>query len=99
MKIYRALRVMLAAAAIPFFAHLASAASAPTVISFEKHVTPLLQRYCYECHGDGMNKAGLALDDYKSANDVRAPAARKHWEGVLRNVTRHEMPPDDASVF
>src|SRR5688572_27543505 len=96
MKIYLAPCVMLAAVAIPFAAN---AATAPAVISFEQHVTPLLKKYCYECHGDGMDKAGLAFDHYKSVDDVRAPAARKHWEGVLRNITRHEMPPDDASLF
>jgi hypothetical protein len=75
-----------------------AAQSSPTpAVSYEKHVVPLLQKYCYECHGDGMDKAGLALDDYKNAADVRA--GRKKWDLVLRHVTRHEMPPDDASEF
>jgi hypothetical protein len=66
-------------------------------VSFEKEVTPLLQKYCYDCHGDGAHKAGLALDDYETVADVHA--ARPKWEAVLRNVSRHEMPPDDGGVL
>ncbi len=66
-------------------------------VSFEKEVTPLLQKYCYDCHGDGAHKAGLALDDYETVADVYA--ARPKWEAVLRNVSRHEMPPDDGGVL
>ena len=63
-------------------------------ISLERDVTPLLVKYCYDCHGDGSSKAGLALDTYATAADVRA--ARAKWEAVLRNVSRHEMPQDDG---
>jgi len=66
-------------------------------VSFEKEVTPLLQKYCYDCHGDGAHKSGLALDDYKTVTDVLA--ARPKWEAVLRNVSRHEMPPDDGGLL
>jgi hypothetical protein len=70
------------------------AAEATPPISFERQVTPLLEKYCYECHGDGTHKAGLALDDYATAAHVRA--ARDKWEAVLRNVSRHEMPLDEG---
>jgi hypothetical protein len=66
-------------------------------VSFEREVTPLLQKYCYDCHGDGSHKAGLALDDYETVADVLA--ARPKWEAVLRNVSRHEMPPDDGGLL
>ena len=36
-------------------------------VSFEKHVMPLLEHYCYNCHGNGKKKGGLALDAYKDA--------------------------------
>jgi len=75
----------------------AAAEPAPKPISFEKDVTPLLQKYCYECHGDGAHKSGLALDDYATVADVLA--ARPKWEAVLHNVSRHEMPPDDGSAM
>jgi hypothetical protein len=66
-------------------------------ISFEHDVTPLLKKYCYDCHGDGAHKAGLALDDFQTLKDVHGN--RKAWEAVLRNVSRHEMPPEDAIEF
>ncbi len=67
---------------------------APAPVSFEREIKPLLQNYCYDCHGDGKHKAGLALDAYASAADVHA--ARPKWEAVLRNVSSHVMPPDDG---
>ncbi len=72
---------------------LAAVVGAAQPIAFEHEIQPLLSRYCYECHGDGVNKAGLALDSYATAADVRQ--ARKKWELVLQHVSRHEMPPND----
>ncbi len=88
----RDLPYLVAFAVAAFCAH---AAEPP--VSYEKEVVPLLKKYCYECHDESVHKAGLALDDFKTAADVRA--ARKHFESVLRNITRHEMPPDDAAEF
>ncbi len=72
----------------------ARAAEPEKLIAFEREVVPLLEKYCYECHGDGAHKAGLALDDYANAAQVRA--ARQKWEAVLHNVSRHEMPQDEG---
>jgi hypothetical protein len=73
----------------------AFAAPAPTPpVDYIKEVKPLLENYCYECHGDGASKAGLALDSYQSLADIHA--ARPKWEAVLRNVSSHVMPPDDG---
>ena len=77
--------------------HAANPVSSAQSASFEKDITPLLKTYCYDCHGDGLSKAGVALDDFKSAADVRKD--RKTWEAVLTNVTRHIMPPEDGAVF
>ena len=73
---------------------LSVSASAAT---FTRDITPLLKKYCYDCHGDGIHKSGIALDSYRTVADVLA--ARKTWESVLRVVTRHEMPDADASAF
>ena len=29
---------------------------------FSEDILPILERYCYKCHGDGEEKGGLALD-------------------------------------
>ena len=80
------------------FALISSALAAPPTtlppVSYEHEIKPVLENYCYECHGDGSKKAGLALDDYATAAEVRA--ARPKWEAVLRNVSQHLMPPDDG---
>jgi hypothetical protein len=65
--------------------------------SFEHAVAPLLKKYCYDCHADGIHKSGIALDGYRTTADVHA--ARKTWESILRVVTRHEMPAEDAAAF
>jgi hypothetical protein len=84
------IRRLLLLAALPL--GVSAAGSSP--ISYEKQIQPILREYCYECHADGTHKAGLALDSYHDAADVRA--ARQKWEAVLRNVSSHQMPPDDA---
>ena len=65
--------------------------------NYERDVVPLLQKYCYECHDENVHKAGLAFDAFETVADVHR--ARKHFEAALRQVTRHEMPPEDASAF
>ena len=78
-------------------ASLSHAAQPTHAASYEKDVVPILKKYCYECHDADIHKADLALDSYKTTADVRG--APKHFESVLRNVTRHEMPPEDAAAF
>jgi hypothetical protein len=76
------------------------AQSAPTLdadtqsaTAFQQKITPLLQQYCYECHGNGEHTANLTLDSFKTIDDVTKGA--KTWETVLRYVRSHEMPPED----
>ena len=38
---------------------------------FSEDILPILERYCYKCHGDGEEKGGLALDQYKTEKDVQ----------------------------
>jgi hypothetical protein len=67
-------------------------------LAFHQTVTPLLEKYCYECHGNGKHKGKVALDSFKSLADVEQN--RMTWEAVLRNVRSHEMPPaDDTDVL
>ncbi len=88
-----ALLALLSFAALPA-QPIATASPAP---SFEHAITPLLKKYCYDCHADGIHKSGIALDTYRTTADVHA--ARKTWESILRVITRHEMPAEDAAAF
>jgi hypothetical protein len=70
----------------------AGAASAKP-LSYEKQVLPLLEKYCYSCHGGGKKKGDLALDAYKDpASAVSDP---KTWEKVMQNLGTHVMPPEN----
>jgi hypothetical protein len=60
--------------------------------AFDRDVNPLIQKYCYECHGNGKAKAGLALDDYAGLADILSD--RDTWIDVMDNVRTHIMPPE-----
>ncbi|MEO7414628.1 MAG: DUF1587 domain-containing protein, partial [Opitutaceae bacterium] len=85
---------------------LAGVASAQSVLSppsaliagdeFQKSVAPLVEKYCFECHGDGARKGDISLDGDKSIADVRRGA--KKWESVMELVRSQQMPPDEADA-
>ncbi|MEC5125651.1 DUF1592 domain-containing protein [Verrucomicrobiales bacterium BCK34] len=64
--------------------------------AFDK-IEPILMDYCYDCHGDGMDKGDFAMDDYKSVAehldnfDV--------WYEIWKNVRSNLMPPADKPQF
>jgi len=65
---------------------------APLAISYEKQVVPLLERYCFDCHGNGKKKGGLALDAFRNAEV--AIRDQETWKKIMENVRGHAMPPD-----
>lgn len=70
---------------------LAVALPARAEVSFEKEIRPLLEDYCFDCHGDGSSKGEFSMDEYqdlsKHLDDV------EHWLAVWRNVRAQIMPP------
>ena len=60
-------------------------------VVFDKEIKPLLQDYCFDCHGDGSAKGEFSMDEYpdeaKHLSDVN------HWLAVWRNVRSQIMPP------
>ncbi|HEY3855721.1 MAG TPA: DUF1592 domain-containing protein [Verrucomicrobiae bacterium] len=69
----------------------AKAAESPGAVEFRKDIRPLLQTYCYDCHGDGMSKGKVAFDAFKS--DQAAVEDRELWERALKNLRANLMPP------
>ncbi len=65
----------------------------PAKLSYQKDVLPLLKKYCYDCHADGIKKGGVEFDTYKSHSDLLAD--RKLWNQTLLNIRSREMPPAD----
>src|SRR5262245_52547558 len=61
--------------------------------SFEADVRPLLETYCFKCHGPEKPKAGLNLSSFTNAASIhREP---KTWDSVLQQLNENLMPPKD----
>jgi mono/diheme cytochrome c family protein len=54
-------------------------------------ISPILKAHCYECHGDGARKAGLAFDALLTKDQI--PHDPQLWLKVLRNTRSRVMPP------
>lgn len=73
------------------------AASVPSPAkSFRQDIAPLLEKYCYECHGEGMSKGNVVFDEFKKDADIFAHP--DVWFKALRNVRAGLMPPPDKDV-
>lgn len=69
----------------------ASAAAAAASGTFVSEVLPLMQKYCWDCHGDGSDKGEVNFDKYTDEKTVLAD--RKVWAGVEFHVSQWTMPP------
>src|SRR6187399_1801499 len=58
---------------------------------FHERVEPILEKYCFACHGYGERKGGHAFDEFKS--DKALVGDQKLWSAVLKNVRAGLMPP------
>lgn len=63
---------------------------------YDKKVLPMLTEYCYDCHGDGMDKGNFALD--KNTDYSAILGDRKLWDSVREHVTTHVMPPENKPI-
>jgi hypothetical protein len=63
------------------------------VTTFEGDVRPVLEKYCFGCHGAEKQKADLSLESFKT--DAEAQKDRAVWEKVLKNVQSRDMPPEN----
>ena len=60
---------------------------------YAKEILPLLQEYCYDCHGDGAKKGKLALDIHSNPEEITGD--HQLWKKVWENLHRRNMPPAD----
>jgi hypothetical protein len=82
---------LLCVALISGLAARSNAADVVASNAFEHEVRPLLSKYCYDCHGEGASKGGVALDAPKV--DQTSSQNRELWWRVLKNVRAGIMPP------
>ena len=68
----------------------AAPANDTNVALFHKDIQPLLQEYCYDCHGDGTTNGNIAFDELKSDDQI---LNHDLWARVLKNTRTGLMPP------
>lgn len=72
-----------------------SFAASDAEISYKKEIEPLLENYCFKCHGEGISKGEFSMDEFK---DLSAHLKdKKHWLPIWRNVRSQIMPPSDKN--
>ena len=65
--------------------------SLPVVVSpihAPRAPVPFLQKWCYDCHGDGASKGDFSMDGPVALTD-------QDWDKIRRHVLLRTMPPDD----
>lgn len=58
-------------------------------------IEPILIEYCYDCHGDGMDKGDFAMDDFETVSDHLKDF--DVWYEIWKNVRGNLMPPADKA--
>ena len=71
----------------------ASLATADPATRYHQEILPLLENYCFSCHGEGVSKGKFSMDEFK--NLPAHLADRKHWLPVWQNLRSQVMPPSD----
>ena len=66
-------------------------AADPAAAEFKQNIQPVLEEYCYDCHGEGEKKGGVALDAFNS--NTNFAEGRDVWWRVLKNLRAGLMPP------
>ena len=81
------------AAAVMLCLTSASAVWAADEAAFADEVRPLLETYCYSCHGPAVQAANIRLDRL-STNLIDDRRDAEIWNNVLNKLRRGEMPPE-----
>ncbi len=68
------------------------AAEVSGAAQFHKDIQPILTEYCYDCHGDGAKKGGVAFDEFTSDQSILTN--RDLWWNALKYLRAGIMPPD-----
>lgn len=61
-------------------------------LKFETDIQPLLKKFCYDCHGEAKQRAGLNLE--KASTEQAILEGRKVWERAAGMIRTREMPPE-----
>ena len=70
-----------------------STLKAETNSDFVKDIKPILQNYCYDCHGLKKTKGKVDLTEYKTWEDLEKNP--ELIEKMIDVLDKNEMPPED----
>jgi hypothetical protein len=87
----QAARVLLLCLATAGVSLRATTNNLPGAAEFHDTIRPILQNYCFDCHGDGASKGQVAFDQFKS--DQAALENQELWWKALKNLRAGIMPP------
>lgn len=62
---------------------------------FEDNVLPLMEEYCYDCHGDGAQKGSFSMEELLSMGNFGDHS--KQWDRVWKNIYNRNMPPANVA--
>ena len=65
--------------------------------SFADKATPLLSKYCYDCHGEKKQKGGIEVHQLNSTES--AFRSHRFLENIAKQVEEGDMPPDDEDLL
>ncbi|MDQ5980869.1 MAG: hypothetical protein QG602_3847, partial [Verrucomicrobiota bacterium] len=74
----------------------AAARAQPAMETFKNDIQPMLETYCYSCHGEGESEGGVTLDQFKDEASLKD---HKLWLRVLKNTRSRIMPPVDEDYL
>jgi hypothetical protein len=66
-------------------------AIAPAITEYQAVIAPILEKHCYECHGDGFDKGKVAFDTLDTDEKLLKPDL---WLRVLNNTRAGLMPAE-----
>ena len=70
-----------------------AATPSPRTNDFNKHIKPILDKYCYDCHGRKKTKGKVKLTEYASFTALEKNP--KLIEKMIDALEKHEMPPEE----
>jgi hypothetical protein len=62
---------------------------------YQNEILPILEEYCFDCHGDGSKKGDFSMD--KFSNLAAHVQDQEHWLSIWRNVRSQIMPPSEKT--
>jgi Protein of unknown function (DUF1588)/Protein of unknown function (DUF1592)/Protein of unknown function (DUF1587)/Protein of unknown function (DUF1585)/Ca-dependent carbohydrate-binding module xylan-binding/Protein of unknown function (DUF1595) len=60
--------------------------------AFDQKIKPILEKYCFDCHSDGVDKGNFVFDEHKDYAALRSDF--KLWDHVRQQIATHVMPPE-----